>query len=53
MVAAYTLRVKLALRGAHGVVEISLIFADFGIYIVLEQYFLVMPYYTINVAWFH
>lgn len=50
MVAAYTLGMKLVLHGARGVVEISLIFTDFGIYIVLEQYFLVMPYYTINVA---
>lgn len=48
--AAYTLGVKLVLHGAHCVVEMSLIFTDFGIYIVSEQYSLVMPYYTINVA---
>lgn len=50
MVAAYTPGGKLVHHGAHGVVEMSLIFTDFGIYIVLEQYFLGMPYYTFNVA---
>lgn len=33
MVAAYTPGGKLVHHGAHGVVEMSLIFTDFGIYI--------------------